>query len=68
MKNLNYKEMSTNELKAYILKHRDDNQAFDEYRSRLKPVGSSYSFLNKTPEERKKLEEAISQKLQETEK
>ena len=64
--NLNFKEMSTEDLRAFVLNHRTDDEAFGEYRSRLKPSGSGYSFP-KTEDGLKQMEEVFRQKLQEIE-
>lgn len=32
-----YKSMTLNELRHYVLKHRDDREAWDEYASRPRP-------------------------------
>ena len=63
---LNFKEMPSKELKAYMLAHRDDNEAFEEYRRRLKPSSPAYSFLC-TEEGTKQMEEVFRQKIQEIE-
>ncbi len=63
---LNFKEMPTKELKTYVLRHRDDSEAFEEYRSRLKPSSPAYSFP-RTEEGNKQMEEVLRQKLQEVE-
>ena len=64
--NPNFKEMTTKELRAYVVAHRHDNVAFEEYRSRLKPSSPEYSFPF-TPEGLKQGEEVLRQKIQEIE-
>ena len=61
---LNFKQMPTKELKTYVLNHRHDDEAFAEYRSRLKPSSPAYSFP-KTEEGLKQMEEVFRQKIQE---
>ena len=63
---MNFKEMPSKELKNYVLNHRHDDEAFEEYRSRLKPSSPAYSFP-KTEEGLKQMEEVFRQKIQETE-
>lgn len=64
--NPNFKEMTTKELRAYVVRHRQDDTAFEEYRSRLKPSSPEYSFPF-TPEGLKQREEVLLKKLQEFE-
>ena len=63
---LNFKEMPTLELKTYVLSHRNDGEAFEEYRSRLKPTSPAYSFP-RTEAGTKQMEEVLRQKIQEIE-
>jgi len=63
---LNFKQMPTLELKTYVLSHRDDSEAFEEYRSRLKPTSPAYSFP-RTEQGTKQMEEVFRQKIKETE-
>lgn len=63
---LNFKEMPSIELKAYILTHRHDEEAFEEYRRRLRPSSPAYSFPW-TEEGTKQMEEVFRQKIQEIE-
>lgn len=64
--NRNFKEMPSKELKAYILVHRNDLEAFEEYRSRLKASSPAYSFPW-TQEGTKQMEEVFRQKIQQLE-
>ncbi len=64
--NPDFKEMATKELRPYVIAHRHDDVAFEEYRTRLKLSGPEDSFPF-TPEGLKQGEEVLRQKLQEVE-
>ena len=64
--NPNFKEMTTKELRAYVIAHRQDDAAIDEYRNRLKPSSPEYSFPF-TPEGLKQGEDVLRQKIAEIE-
>lgn len=64
--NPNFKEMMAEELREYVIAHRHDDAAFEEYRSRLKPSCPGYSFPF-TSEGLRQGEEVLQQKLQEIE-
>jgi hypothetical protein len=60
----NFKEMPWAELRAYVVAHRDDDEAIEIFRSRCKaPPGSTpYNFPN-TEEGRKQMEEVFRRKI-----
>lgn len=66
----NFKEMSRQELKAYVMTHRDDNEAWDVFFEKLEQERSPDTKWYPAPLDEESIrigEEAIRQKIQEIE-
>ena len=60
----NFKTMSKSQLRAYVLEHRDDDEALRALMSRRDPNGVKYNFPN-TEEGREQTKAVIKRKIEE---
>jgi hypothetical protein len=50
MNNLNFEAMTTRELRAYVLEHREDQQAIYELANRVEANGTRLKSIDELPE------------------